>query len=947
MRAVVAVLLFVTAAHAALWGGLREKQQAPEFRGILPSVSYAPFDGSGHPDVDNLPNADKVRADVKKLAPLTRAIRLYSSTGGVEIVPPIASEVGLKVTVGAWIDKNVDRNEREMLSAIELAKRNSNVNGIVVGNETIYRGEQKIEDLIKLIQRVKGSVNVPVTTGEIWNIWLEHPELASSVDFIAAHILPYWEGFSDKQAVDQALIIYQKLRDAFPGKRIVIAEFGWPSAGYNLKNGNPGPFEQAVTLRTFVSRAEAIGMEYNIVEAIDQPWKFFEGGVGPYWGILNAAREPKFAWTGPVEDPAYWKLAGIALLVGVLMSLPILRLVQPTMMQALVLSAAANGVGAWVATVFAYWTGHYFVWGSAFALILGLILLVPLVLIAMARIEEIAAIAFGRKPRRLITKGERVAPATMGEAVAFPKVSIHVPAYFEPPDMLKQTLDAVARLDYPNFECIVIINNTPDPEFWQPIQDHCRTLGERFKFINAEKVEGFKAGALRIAMERTAADAEIIGIIDADYVVQPDWLKDLVPAFADPRVGLVQAPQDHRDGDRSLMHYIMNGEYAGFFDIGMVQRNEFNSIIVHGTMCLIRRAAMDMAGGWAGDTICEDTDLGLAIIEHGWLTHYTNSRYGYGLLPDTYEAFKKQRHRWAYGGFQIVKKHWRRFLPGASRLSPDQKREFALGWLNWLGAESLGVLVAILNLIWVPIVAFADIAIPDKILTLPIIAAFVVSLIHFVALYQLRVPVKTGQMLGAMITAMSVQWTVSRAVAQGLITEHSGVRAHVQGRLLDHVGRIPGVLGSGDRRAAADWRRGPGRHQQLQGGPRNLCVRRGAGAGKPAIPVGSRDRDPGKLAHQRVLVLAQRARADRRIDRATSGVHAGAATPDQRFTAGDLGNPSRGQWQRLSRFPGHRLRWTGWANDLCHHANSRYPQVLPRSLTLLTRTGPPPTQRGE
>ena len=398
MRAVVAVLLFVTAAHAALWGVFREKQPAPDFRGILPSVSYAPFDGTGHPDVDNIPNADKIRADMKTLAPLTRAIRLYSSTGGVELVPPIANEVGLKVTVGAWIDKNVDRNEREMLSAIDLAKRNSNVNGIVVGNETIYRGEQKIEDLIKLIQRVKGSVNVPVTTGEIWNIWLEHPELASSVDFIAAHILPYWEGFSDKQAVDQALIIYQKLRDAFPGKRIVIAEFGWPSAGYNLKNGNPGPFEQAVTLRTFVSRAEAIGMEYNIVEAIDQPWKFFEGGVGPYWGILNAAREPKFAWTGPVEDPAYWKLAGIALLVGVLMSLPILRLVQPTVMQALLLSAAANGVGAWVATVFAYWTGHYFVFGSAFALILGLILLVPLVLIAMARIEEIAAIAFGRKP---------------------------------------------------------------------------------------------------------------------------------------------------------------------------------------------------------------------------------------------------------------------------------------------------------------------------------------------------------------------------------------------------------------------------------------------------------------------------------------------------------------------------------------------------------------------
>ena len=162
--------------------------------------------------------------------------------------------------------------------------------------------------------------------------------------------------------------MYQLLRDQFPGKRIVIAEFGWPSAGYNLRNAVPGPFEQAVVLRNFVTRAEAIGMEYNIVEAIDQPWKFFEGGVGPYWGILNAAREPKFSWIGPIVNPDYWKLATIALLVGILMSLPIFRLAQPTVLQALMLSAAANGVGAWAATVFAYWNGHYFVFGSAFAL---------------------------------------------------------------------------------------------------------------------------------------------------------------------------------------------------------------------------------------------------------------------------------------------------------------------------------------------------------------------------------------------------------------------------------------------------------------------------------------------------------------------------------------------------------------------------------------------------
>ena len=930
MRAVVAVLLFVTAAHAGLWGLFQEKQPAPDFRGILPSVSYAPFEGSAHPDVDNIPQIEKIRADLKKLSTITRAIRLYSSTGGVELVPPIAAEFGLKVTVGAWIDKNSDRNEREIDAAITLAKRNSNVNGIVVGNETIYRGEQKVEDLIDLIKRVKKSVNVPVTTGEIWNIWRDNPELASSVDFIAAHVLPYWENFTDKQAVDQAVYLYGLLREKFPGKRIVIAEFGWPSAGYNLRNAEPGPFEQASVLRNFVTRAEAIGMEYNIVEAIDQPWKFFEGGVGPYWGILDASREPKFAWTGPIVNENYWKLAAIALLVGILMSLPILRIDRPTMMQALVLSAAANGVGAWAATVFAYWAGHYFVFGSAFALTLGLILLVPLVLIAMARIDEIAAIAFGHGPRRLIAKStEPMAPATIGDAIAFPKVSIHIPAYFEPVEMLKQTLDAVSRLDYPNFECVCIINNTPDPEFWQPIQDHCRALGERFKFINAEKVQGFKAGALRIAMERTAADAEIIGIIDADYVVHPDWLKDLVPVFADPRVGLVQAPQEHRDGDRSLMHYIMNGEYAGFFDIGMVQRNECNAIIVHGTMCLIRRSAMDMAGGWSSDTICEDTDLGLTIQQQGWLTHYTNVRYGEGLLPDTYEAFKKQRHRWAYGGFQIVKKHWRRFMPGASRLTPDQRREFSLGWLNWLGAESLGVVVAILNLIWVPIVAFADIAIPDKILTLPIIASFVVSLVHFLALYRLRVHDQGRADAGRHDRRHERAVDGVARGGPGPDYRTSAVRPHLQGRPVADVDRVPGVLGSRDRRAAAGRRHRAGRHERLQGGARDLHLRRRAGAAKPAVPGRGRDRAVGKLPHQFLCLLAQQRGADGGIDRAAPGQPAEGRQP---LPAGRLGDSPGGELKRWMSRSG-RLEEAGltvsctkgiWVCRAIHLARRRY-----------------------
>ena len=504
-----------------------------------------------------------------------------------------------------------------------------------------------------------------------------------------------------------------------------------------------------------------------------------------------------------------------------------------TVSQALLLAGSANVVGAWSAAIVAFWKGHYFVPGAAFALGLGLILLLPLIAIAMARLEEIAAIAFGRRPRRLTTS-----PPLAPEGYA-PKVSIHVPACCESPDMLMATLDAVAKLDYPNFECVVVINNTPDPALWQPVETHCSTLGERFKFLRVDKLTGYKAGALRLALEHTAPDAEIIGSIDADYVVGPEWLKDLVPLFADPRVGIVQSPQDHRDGDRSPMHNAMNAEYAGFFDIGMVQRNEVNAIVVHGTMCLIRRAALEASGNWPIDTIVEDTDMGLAILEHGWLAHYTNRRYGHGLLPDTFEAYKRQRQRWAFGGFQLVQKHWRQMLPWATGLSRDQKREYSIGWLNWLGCDSIGVIVAVLNILWVPFVAFLTIAVPDRILTIPIIAAFTVSVAHFVALYRLRVRATPGQMAGAVCAAMAMQWTVARAVGLGILQERVPFLRTAKGGVGRKGPDFPGILGGGHGRPVA-YRFGDAGDHQLQAGSRNRYLRCRACSAEPAVPRGRR-----------------------------------------------------------------------------------------------------------
>jgi cellulose synthase/poly-beta-1,6-N-acetylglucosamine synthase-like glycosyltransferase/exo-beta-1,3-glucanase (GH17 family) len=752
---VVLILCMVAGLHLAFWGLAEPRSTAALVEAKLPSVSYNRLAKPSSADL-GIPEA-RIRADLTAIAKQARAVRTYASTQGLESVPAIADELGLTVTLGVWIDKDEARNEREIETALDLARRNPNVTRLVVGNETIFRHERTAAELAEIIRRVKRDSPVPVATADNWKTFLDHPELVDAVDQVFAHIIPYWEGFPKKRAVRESFAIYDRLRAAYPGKKIVIGEFGWPSAGHNFERAVPGPLSQAGLLRDFVAEANELGIDYNIIEAIDQPEKLFEGNVGPYWGILDASLRPKFSWTGPLVDADYWKAGWLAILIGTFLSISILALPGATVGQAAVLAVADHLIGDWCAGVQVYWHDHYLLHGEMITFAIALPLLGLLAPIVLFRVHEMTAVALGNKPSRLLNLLLPVLDARL------PKVSIHVPAYREPPDMLLRTIDSVAQLDYPDFECVVVINNTPDPVFWEPIERRCRELGPRFKFVCVLNLEGFKAAALRIAMEQTATDAEIIGVIDADYVVDPRWLKDLVPRFADPVVGLIQAPQDHRDFCRSSIHAAMNAEYAGFFDIGMVERNEVNAIIVHGTMCLIRRTAMDAAGGWSSDTICEDSDLGLTILELGWRAHYTNRRYGWGLLPQDYLAFKTQRARWAAGAVQIVKKHWWRFLPGRSLLDHNQKREFAFGWLSWFGSEIVAVVAALLNLIWLPFVVFQIVAIPDPLLLLPSIAAFLVSLLHFVSAYRTRVAVPYSQMLGAMVVFMSVQWTVASA----------------------------------------------------------------------------------------------------------------------------------------------------------------------------------------
>ena len=297
-----------------------------------------------------------------------------------------------------------------------------------------------------------------------------------------------------------------------------------------------------------------------------------------------------------------------------------------------------------------------------------LLVLMPFGLVSMLENSEVFCRRKWLRPRT---------PLPLAPRDRYPKVSLHVPAYSEPPEVVTATLDALSRLQYPNFEVLVIDNNTKDPNLWRPVEAHCRRLGERFRFFHVDRLPGAKAGALNFALKQTALDAELVGVIDADYHAEPDFLAALVGYFDDPRMGFVQTPHDYRDWETSPYMRMCYWEYRTFFKTAMPSLNERNADITVGTMCLIRRIALEEAGGWAEWCNTEDSELAIRIHALGYTSVYLTTTFGRGLIPETFAGYKRQRFRWVVGPVQELKHHYRLFLPrvlgGSSKLSAAQK----------------------------------------------------------------------------------------------------------------------------------------------------------------------------------------------------------------------------------------------------------------------------------
>ncbi|ALE89447.1 MULTISPECIES: glycosyltransferase [Pseudomonas] len=761
------VVLAIAALFTGFWALINRPVSAPNWPEQISGFSYSPFQQGQYPQKDQYPTDDEMRRDLEIMSKLTDNIRTYSVDGTLGDIPKLAEEFGLRVTIGIWISPDLERNEREIQKAIELANNSRSVVRVVVGNEALFREEITPEDLIVLLDRVRAAVKVPVTTSEQWHIWEKYPQLAKHVDLIAAHILPYWEFIPVDKAGQFVLDRARDLKKMFPKKPLLLSEVGWPSNGRMRGGADATPADQAIYLRTLVNTLNRRGYNYFVIEAFDQPWKASdEGSVGAYWGVYNAARQQKFNFEGPVVAIPQWRVLAIGSVVMGLLSLALL----------LIDGSALRQRGRTFLTFTAFLCGSVLVWigydysqqySTWFSLTVGILLglgAFGVFIVLLTEAHELAEAVWIRKRRREFLPVEN-------EDAYRPKVSIHVPCYNEPPEMVKQTLDALANLDYPDFEVLIIDNNTKDPAVWEPVRDYCATLGPRFKFFHVAPLAGFKGGALNYLIPHTAPDAEVIAVIDSDYCVDRNWLKHMVPHFADPKIAIVQSPQDYRDQNESTFKKLCYSEYKGFFHIGMVTRNDRDAIIQHGTMTMTRRSVLEELG-WADWCICEDAELGLRVFEKGYSAAYSHNSYGKGLMPDTFIDFKKQRFRWAYGAIQIIKRHASSLLRGKdTQLTRGQRYHFLAGWLPWV-ADGMNIFFTVGALLW----SAAMIIVPTRvdppllIFAIPPLALFVFKVGKIIFLYRRAVGVNLKDAFAAALAGLALSHTIAKAVLYGFFT---------------------------------------------------------------------------------------------------------------------------------------------------------------------------------
>lgn len=313
-----------------------------------------------------------------------------------------------------------------------------------------------------------------------------------------------------------------------------------------------------------------------------------------------------------------------------------------------------------------------------FLLFLYLATLGGLLLFAFHRIKLLWLYA---SPRR----APAAAPTLADLGPQLPKVCIQLPVFNEPL-VIEALLEKVAAIRWPADRLeIQLLDDSTDqtPEVaarWLAAHPAAAT---RIRHIRRPDRSGYKAGALAHGIAQT--DAEFFAIFDADFRPDPDFLEVLMPHFASPRIGVVQARWDFNNRRASLLTRFQAIFLDAHFIIEQAARHDADLFFnFNGTAGIWRRAALEEAGGWSADTVTEDLDLSYRAQLLGWRFVYRADYAVPSELPESITAFKSQQRRWTKGGMQVARKQLATLLASAqpARIKREAAWHLCIGFVH-------------------------------------------------------------------------------------------------------------------------------------------------------------------------------------------------------------------------------------------------------------------------
>lgn len=288
---------------------------------------------------------------------------------------------------------------------------------------------------------------------------------------------------------------------------------------------------------------------------------------------------------------------------------------------------------------------------STVQLVVGAAYLVAVVGLFLYGMNAYIMLAVHWRSRRRVPVGPPAPPAD------WPMVTVQLPIFNER-YVARRLLEAVGALGYPadRLEIQLLDDSTDDTaEILAETASRLRDNGLTVTHLRRNTRAGFKAGALAAGLE--VARGEFLAIFDADFVPPPDFLRNTIPHFADPKVAVVQARWGHLNRDFSLLTVAQALGIDGHFGVEQSARCWGNLFLnFNGTAGVWRKAAIEDSGGWTHDTLTEDLDLSYRAQLRGWRILYRPELVCPAELPVLITGFKSQQRRWAKGSMQTALK---------------------------------------------------------------------------------------------------------------------------------------------------------------------------------------------------------------------------------------------------------------------------------------------------